>query len=308
MIGKHLKRNPSVKQLFQKLKIAVKHDYGDFADVHFDNGYACGSGATSDKLPDHGLCLTVGIRDLFLGNPDIRLRKFTQVAVAAFHEGRHVERYVQMKSDPSPILHDLSMNHLACNNNNQYEIYNWHRLIKEWDAERYAISNAGQFLQDVLDDDIADRLMLQYVNSRIENSDYFIEFPKGKFEYDDINDVLQAFDNAYESVKHCARKYDKNWSKCTDEAFIFAKTEMSQSACDKLFDERDGIKQDAMMVAITLYQHPEYQGWHKSLQYMDLSMDAQFGPDWQGQDSAKPKRRLPDVDLPCDGQQSEYEF
>ena len=177
----------------------------------------------------------------------------------------------------------------------------------EIDAERCGISDAGAFLSQHFGNDKAEELLLQYVNNKVDNWDYYIGRPKCGIGYTNIRDVFDAFDGAYESAKHSIRRYDKNWSQCIDEAFLFAKTKMSQSAHDRLFDEPDGAKQDAMMAAITLHCHPEYKGWHKSLQDMDLSMETMFGENWRRIDKPKPIRRLPDVPVDTYNPLRQYE-
>lgn len=136
--------------------------------------------------------------------------------------------------------------------------------------------------------------------------DLGIPMCNGKRKYDSISDVLDAFDSAYDVAMH--KPYDYEIKKCNDVAQTVLYGEMSDAARKSFFEQSDSFVQDMMASAINLYKFPEYQGWHKSLQNMDLSMEAQFGLDWQKQDSAKSRRRLPDVDLLCEGQQSEYEF
>lgn len=312
ILSRHFDRK-TIRACMGTLLSNILSEYGGRIDLGIARKVPVGFGQTDDfigcELP---LKMTLGMQEFYsdgsdkMSFDDVSWLDVTRFIVSTYHECRHVEQFENMQNGIGENVDRLSLFHLAKQNNGQYYTHNRYAVVTEVDAERFGINRAGQFLSECVGQGRADRYILDYVNDELLRGVYYIPMCNGKRKYDSISDVLDAFDSAYDVAMH--KPYDYEIKKCNDVAQTVLYGEMSDVARKSFFEQSDSFVQDMMVSAINLYKFPEYQGWHKSLQNMDLSMEAQFGLDWQKQDSTKSRRRLPDVDLLCEGQQSEYEF
>lgn len=285
MIRRFLSRNREFYALLNSLRAHVCARYSSYVNFHFSENLPVGFGQTYDSiLFDPPVNCYTGVGDLFSNFDKEQFRRnisesdVVQVVVSSFHECRHGMMFASMKSGQLDDAEHFEAVHLACYDNDAYLRHNWISLISEVDAERYGIQEAGLFLADYFGDEKASNLLLQYVNSRICDSDYFILYPEGKSRFDEIGDVFNAFDEAYERAKHAHREYVL--PKCKDVFQNFMYGEMSDEARAKFFAEQDGFQQDKMVAAVTLYHHPEYQSQYPVLRECDMSMEAMFGSTW----------------------------
>lgn len=285
MIRRFLSRNREYIHLLKALDSYVSELYANYVVLKFYEGYPLSYGETNDAVyHDTPLQSYVGVGGLFQNfKKGTLLRNITEsdvthITVLTFHECRHGMMFSKMKSGELPDAKYFEASHLAGYDNETYVKHNWTKFLSEVDAERFGLYKAGSFLTAHFGEIKAKELLLDYVNSRVRDSDYFVSYPKGKSRFDDIDDVFDAFDEAYERAKHAPRDYVL--PKCQDVFQNFMYGEMSDEARAKFFAEQDGFQQDKMVAAVTLYHHPEYQSQYPVLRECDMSMEAMFGPTW----------------------------
>lgn len=290
----------------------IKLSYSDIVNFELYHTVNVGVGYTNDGLPNEmPLTVFVGANEFYHGRSDkmsfsgVQWSSVVEFMVSAYHECRHAEQFENMSRGIGLDVTYMSLNHLSKHGNERYYAHNYRKFVTEIDAERFGINCAGKQLSDCLGDTKAEQLMLEYVNNKVKTGVYFIEPSLDRPVYDNIDVVLDAFDSAYEMAKHAPRDYVVK--KCRDAAHNFLYEDLTDGARNNFFSEQDGVRQDAMISAVVLHRHPEYKGWHKSLQDMDLSMETMFGKDWQRSDKPKQPRRLPDIPVDTYDPSGQYE-
>lgn len=165
-------------------------------------------------------------RKLFNIDYDVDISLLTTAVVSLHHEVQHcvqsTEYFNENKVIDTNHIYMLT-NLIACMGayegyyNPHVDSYNYFHNPREIDAEYEGIIGAHEYLSNLYSEDIANELILDYIN----NKDYGYYFINTSSPYTLIEDVDQAFKEAYENSKKDKRKY-RAWSKDEDESIRYA--------------------------------------------------------------------------------------
>lgn len=294
-----LSRDREYRALFEKLREAIDTEYGSVISLTFNDKRLLNKSWTN-AVPnaDFPREAQVGVAELFVDYENGKLRRNVQektvvrAVVNAFHECRHAEVFEQMQYDDSEDMQCMSMANLAILGNEYYNTHNWGNFCTEIDAEAAGVKNGFLFLSDIYGQKYAEKMILQYVNRMLSEVDYTIPDKSNVGGYTSIQEVFDAFSDSFEKSKHGEREY---WdvvipkdNKENEIAYNFIWNEMSDDIVTKWNITKGAYERDKMIATIVLHLEPEYAGYHASLEDVDLSMDAVFGPNWQKQKKIDP--------------------
>lgn len=205
-------------------------------------------------------------KSFFQQNKRMSNTEFTKVAVTLFHELGHYSRSVS-KDTPKEIC----MSELSKYGNEKYYIHNWHMLLHEIDAEYIGITSAWSMLKNVYPDK-ADKLMLDHLTDRAQNTVYMIHMPEEGFtSKTQINSLFeQAYDNASRTLPlGFLRSDDEVARMCTTDDKILR---LEYAAIyNKLATPASGKEMDKMMASIVSYIHPELQETYPTIDFDELN-------------------------------------
>ena len=173
-------------------------------DVRFVNNFLLGNGITSSWF-DRTDRVRIGISD-FQDNPDEQVDSydFMKLFVSTLHELTHVYQKEQLLHDDSNSAKYLALGEFAASCSQKYYEDNYKLMPHEIAAQYSAIKNGYEILSKFVGEEQANDMMCDYVNQHIE--DEFIAKPDKP--YSDIDDILDAYDDAFTSSRTAKRKLD----------------------------------------------------------------------------------------------------
>lgn len=277
------------------------------------NNMPIGTGQANDRIDEHDKKGYVGIKDLadekfalFDTRKPVPDKNFVSVVVSIFHEQRHLSLTNNKYERPDDVSRDdideaILASYIAIQNNGAYYDSvsqnipfpsNRPNLPLEIDAERAGVINTYAYLcktfcrddNSVSEKDI-EKLMLDYVNDRMQNSKY--QIPSRKNPLKSMDEIEDAFDDAMiKSIDdntdklYCNRDYrllsDKIKGKDEVAKFLYDNQNEYKQVIDQIICAR-GSKKDIMMASMVLYLHPEYYDKIPRLKDMDFSPKKVFG-------------------------------
>lgn len=215
---------------------------------------------------------------------------FTSALVGFFHESQHVNHVVNIFNRNDVDAQCLAVNYYACMAApNAYYHGNYHINPREVDAQRAGLLNAYRYCNSVFGEQEAEHLICGYVNERIVRNSEFIEYKDDK-PYQNFDDIVDAFDEAFQNAKHCHRTYNPDDAKVVcqkidgsqevlpdDSVKFFDKIEKSKSlkSIREQLDNRSGYEQDRILATAYFTEHPEMrhlQDEYVTLQKADLTV------------------------------------
>lgn len=269
----------------EKLKKEFYKKHGINLKIVFNKDYStCDSKCKiiDPKTP----IIQIGIYELI--NPQYSAsEKFIDTTVALMHEYRHADgitsNYYNIREKDNENLY-LLINHLATDKNPTYyeHIENYKYSPCEIDAEKFAIENAKDFMMSVFTEKEIDDAIINYVNNQSEN-DKSYKIPPKPGGYHSMQEIINAFDDAFENSKSHERKLDLsswdeyalllsnyNWIDMRNKLYLIASPGHNIS-------EEIGYDTDKAIVSLMIYLHPEYQSYINKIQHVDLSPKKIFG-------------------------------
>lgn len=232
----------------------VKAKYGlyvgvsDTKSVHTGNTLSILEDSVSESLDS----VTLGLGE-FSGQDNRPADSFDLVGslVAMCHEKAHVDQCIRYYKSKNPLDRLMCASYCACNRNDGYYYQNYMTNIREIDAQERGLLGAYDILCQFCEKDIANKLICEYQNRRSITGYDFIQNKDGQL-YQDISEILDAFDEVYEKSFHNTRQYNI-YGKSDDVALDKFKSSPENRKCFECFlNEKDGFKQDIMMTSISM--------------------------------------------------------
>lgn len=277
-----------------------------------------------------GLWINIGIKELIKKNQlglasasnIVPEDNYVNTIVALFHENRHIEALSyncegfakdmeNLKAECLKNIHGssnldinkgmrnnfeydyaLMVNYLSREGNEQYYYNNYENMSSEIDAEQYSINMAYMYLKNMYPNIDAEKLIVNYINNRIDTETYKINFPKYADRYSSLREINNAFDIKIQQVIHLKREINLG---ATDEiCTLIGSNSEWQPIKDKITSlmskcniENAGLMMDEMLASIVIYRYPEYRNLLTDEWKNKLSPESIFGlkefplEDWQ---------------------------
>ena len=250
--------------------------------------------------------LGVGIKELFkptlLDLPSnfkkIKDIDFVSTVVGIFHESRHLDarligcknfQDVGARGDITKAdNYCIQLSYMARDGNNCYYKNNYDNMISEIDAEYYAINMAYEYLKNNFPNVDCEKLVVDYVNNRIQSGPYKIDYIDEK--YSSLLHINKAFKDRINQSKKTHRHIDFN---CSDQAISLINNTRWNDIKKQIYDisqnnnDECGFKTDEMLAALTFYLSPEYTKslpgeWQKKLSPKEVfGLDEYPLEDWE---------------------------
>ncbi len=222
----------------------------DFA-IMTDKREACGFGNTL-SLNGKVDYVYVGIKELY-ENPNNKLDidKFIDSLGSMEHEFSHVDILTKGFNTNTPLMKCLSVNYFAGACSKIYDLENYWHCVNELAAQYLGIIRTKNILEKIAPDYDASKLIVDYVNRRIEKRSEFIECDQST-RYNDYEDILKDFEAEFDRVKMMQRSfpYDeyKNLTKDQNND-VSARIYRSGNVrfLQSIASEENGMKQDLRM-------------------------------------------------------------
>lgn len=231
-----------------------------------------------------------GVREFVeQSNENVNDFEFTMALVGLYHEKQHVDHKLKLFHERNIDARCLAVNYYAdASSPSYYDANYWHNP-REVDAQRTGVMSAYIHCSKLFGEFEANRLICNYVNERIARDSEFIGYKDGK-PYDNIDDIVDAFDEAFQHAKHCHREYNPDDAKVVlqkldgsqqvlpdDSAKFFDKISKSQtlSPIRDQFEHRSGYEQDRVLATAYFTEHPEMRHLldeYPALQKADLTV------------------------------------
>ena len=226
--------------------------------------------------------VVIGIRGLASDTLVVSDMKYTYALVSIYHENQHVKQFQNMQNNVNESNLDDCISYFANGSNNQmfYED-NYFQNINEIEAEYAGINNAYKYLCEHYDSNIAEKLIVDYVNDKsckgiLDKQRYFVNSSRFK-SFRTLSSINVAFENAYENAKISRRKYYKT-AYGRDEVMTYMLSDDCKDIYAKFDAELDGSKQNLMVSSIINYLHPDRVHNYKAFDdFVDLSAVTVFG-------------------------------
>lgn len=270
------------KQIDKIQKSLIKNAIGP---TSFRKDVPIAHGETKDGIMYNSKTTMVGTNGLvnndgFFNNKSVDDKHFVEFLVAHFHEQRHLtlamNAYENATGDES-VDNALLVAYVA-KDNQQYYLQNRTNFITEIDAEFYGILQAHDYIVEAfpdVDTKQIDKLFVDYVNEHITNYTYQIK--KNQHKIETFDDVIDAFDQAYEdAITSRTRTYIRTRNNPDDVMELLRKPEYDD-IFTKICEEKNPYEKDKMIASLTLHLHPEYVEKLPSLNRIDLSPTTVFG-------------------------------
>lgn len=209
----------------------------------------------------------------YLEQPAVQDEDFARVILNMYHEEMHVIQKNEMfrKQNLSEYEQNQLMQEIACTYSRDYYLNgsNYYFNANEIQAEQYGIENTYEYLCDVFSDishDQIENIIVNVVNQKAQTS-YFIE----NRTYTSLNEILFAFDDAYDRSFAKTRDYRVNISPAdTDDPvhkYILSNPDAKTAYLDCLSGEKEtyALKQDRYVTLICTKLYPEIINYYPAL-------------------------------------------
>lgn len=250
--------------------------------IRFNEDIPMGNGTTNEDIHN----ITIGIHPVKLNGlskyQQIEDNQFVKIGITMFHELSHHEQKTNDNIPKEIILSDLSKY-----GNLQYYKKNWYQMPHEIDAEYGGVMQMWSKLKGEFPDK-ADRLMLDHLTYRAENTLYMINMPEEGFTSREQIDTL--FDQAYDrSLSErfeedvCYRKLPSGFLRSDDEvAKLLTNNDRTPRLeyvhiYQQLITPNTGSHMDTMMSSLVSIIHPELQEKYPAIDFDELNPAKVFG-------------------------------
>lgn len=268
----------------QLKKIQKSLQYIAYGPTEFSKNRPLSYGETHDGIMCENKNTLIGINGLFNNDAlfnakSVDDQSFIKFLIAHFHEQRHLYLSINAYENASDdkIVNNALLIAYVAQENKQYYLQNRTNFITEIDAEFYGIIQAHDYIIDRfpnVDTEKIDELFVDYVNENTKNYTYQIK--KHQLPIETFNDVINAFDQAYdEAITSRKRTYIKNKNN-KDEVMDLLRKPEYDDIFTQICNEKNPYEKDKMIAALTLYLHPEYKNSLPELEHIDLSPTTLF--------------------------------
>ena len=224
----------------------------------------------------------IGVREIchakrrfpYLKSSVIQDEDFVRVILNMYHEEMHViqKNEIFRKQNLSEFEQNQLMQEIACMYSKDYYLNgrNYYSNANEIQAEQYGIERTYDYLCDTfpdISDDQIENIIVNVINQKAQMS-YFIENKT----YTSLNEILSAFDDAYDRSFVQTRDYRVNVSPAdTDDPvhkYILSNQDAKTAYLDCLSGEKEtyALKQDRYVTSICMKLHPEIIDYYPGLQ------------------------------------------
>lgn len=209
----------------------------------------------------------------YLEQPVVQDEDFARVILNMYHEEMHViqKNEIFRKQNLSECERNQLMQEIACTYSRDYYLNgnNYCFNANEIQAEQYGIESTYEYLCDVFSDvshDQIENIIVNVVNQKAQAS-YFIE----NRTYTSLNEILSAFDDAYDRSFTETRDYRVNISSTdTDDPvrkYIVSNPDVKTAYLDCFSGEKEtyALKQDRYVTSICMKLYPEIINYYPAL-------------------------------------------
>lgn len=249
--------------------------------VNINDIDALGNGSVDD-VDGKLLGLNIGVGGLYYDNDKVHDLDYVYLVVECYHELHHVKQFENMQNNVNESNVTDCISYFANRSNNPfYYHHNYFRNINEIEAEYVGINNAYVYLSALYDSDIAEKLVVNYVNDKSysvfsREPRYFVDSSFFK-KFTSLSGINNALDDVYESSKNTKRIYDKDVYG-RDEVMTYMLSDDCKDIYAKFDAETDGSKQNMMVASIVNHLHPDMVHNYKAFDdFVDISSETVFG-------------------------------
>lgn len=223
------------------------------------NDICCSEGGTSVGVS------TGKVYDIYVGVGGVILKGifsrvdeklFSQTLVNIFHEFQHIEQ-IQAFEDMSVAsdIKTLAFSSLSTRHNSYYYLStgNYCHFPHEIDAEKHGFQGAYAYLCEAFPDVPAEeheKLLLSVIEANTDGSSlYYIP----RRDYQSLDEVYQAFDEAFQKSKEDRRLYFVGaWRRCEDPAFLYMVKPENSAFIDEFNNAPNGLECDRLVSRMTV--------------------------------------------------------
>lgn len=265
-----------------------KDEYGVYIPITFNKNYKYQNegGICHDGINEKHPSISINI-NAFNGNQDDYIDDYTFIStiVTIFHESRHMNNFLQhytfTRDDPEECR-QMALSYLVHQGSDIFYYSNYYNDPMEIDAEEYGVLAACEYLKENFPNNNYEELILDYVNSRSDASEYyfFTLFENDKLTR--INDIPKIYDNAFSESKNKAKTYfiSKHDSKHSLRCLLDKK--LIEDECWLARAHIEGTKNheaNKMIASLILHHYPEYLKKLPSLRNIDFTPEHYFDKD-----------------------------
>ena len=253
-------------------------------DVYFivDDGLSITKALTSEDDSNRASRVRIGVFEiyhtkrnfLYLKSSVVQDEDFAKVILNMYHEEMHIiqKNNIFRKQNLSECEQNQLMQEIACMYSRDYYMNgsNYCFNANEIQAEQYGIESTYDYLCNTFPDmptDQIENIIVNVVNQKAQMS-YFIENKT----YTSLNEILSAFDDAYDRSFTQTRDYRVNISLAdTDDPvrkYILSNPDEKTAYLDCLSGEKEtyALKQDRYVASICMKLYPEIVNCYPVLQ------------------------------------------
>lgn len=253
-------------------------------DVHFivDDGLSITKALTGEDDRNCASIVRIGVFEIYhakrnfpyLKSSVVQDEDFAKVILNMYHEEMHViqKNEIFRKQNLSEFEQNQLMQEIACMYSRDYYMNgsNYCFNANEIQAEQYGIESTYDYLCNTFPDistDQIENIIVNVVNQKAQMS-YFIENKT----YTSLNEILSAFDDAYDRSFTQTRDYRVNISLAdTDDPvrkYILSNPDEKTAYLDCLSGEKEtyALKQDRYVASICMKLYPEIVNYYPVLQ------------------------------------------
>lgn len=247
--------NKMAYELFKKNIDTVFHDvsfdYGIKIEAYNNESVHWANTSTDfhDTLNNSLHTVLFGYKE-FYENPDdpVNLFDFVGGFVSIYHEKEHVDQKIRSFTSKDSVSRILTMNSIACNQNEGYYHQNYWSDPREIDAQYEGLIGAYCKLSELYGSKNADKMVTYYQNKRLSMGRDYIPNNNGK-PYHNVSEIFDTFDHVLTKSLHAQREYDiyADDAKSDKSAEIFGSSRLGMQYYDQFCNEPDGVKQNLMV-------------------------------------------------------------
>ena len=210
---------------------------------------------------------------------------FITTMVTLFHESRHMENYLQQyrfTRDNPEECRQMALSYLVRQGSDISYLSNYYSDPIEIDAEEFGVLSAYYYLQKNYPNLEYEQLILNYVNDRACDSNYyFFSIPKGSA-LTSIEEVENAYNTAFSESKNKAKSYDERVFPSKSNIRCLVDKRLVMDECWLARAHIEGTKNheaNKMIASLILHHYPEYLKKLPSLRNIDFTPEHYFDKD-----------------------------
>lgn len=210
---------------------------------------------------------------------------FITTMVTLFHESRHMENYLQQyrfTRDNPEECRQMALSYLVRQCSDISYLSNYYSDPIEIDAEEFGVLSAYYYLQKNYPNLEYEQLILNYVNDRACDSNYyFFSIPKGSA-LTSIEEVENAYNTAFSESKNKAKSYDERVFPSKSNIRCLVDKRLVMDECWLARAHIEGTKNheaNKMIASLILHHYPEYLKKLPSLRNIDFTPEHYFDKD-----------------------------